>query len=184
MENKIELKPVELDEKYIKKWNIHQKDFFHLYKNGKKVNNNLYRVGGFGVKLTDRYFMLLKQVESNYSDSIMKECEKFAKNQGIKPNKSSKYLDNCSCILDNNCVEKKVFVNSGLGYPYLLGGCVYIINNEYRNIETDELYCNSSSGSFKSKDFIFIDNPYDNDKSKRGVLKINKHTGSVELFNS
>lgn len=185
MENKIELRPVELDEKYRKRWNVSKSlnDFVQLYINGKKVNNSIYRVGGFGVNLNEKYFMLLKQVESNYSKSVMTETKKFAKSQGYEPNRSSRYLANCSCIIDNNGVEKKVFENT-IGYPYLCGGCVYVINNDYHNIETDELYCSSSSGSFRTKDSIFINNEFDRDKSKRGVLKINKNDGSYELFES
>jgi len=34
----------------------------------------------------------------------------------------------------------------------------------------------------KSKDFIFIDNNYTSDESKKGVLKINKKDGTWELF--
>jgi len=33
-------------------------------------------------------------------------------------------------------------------------------------------------------DYLFLDNRYDNDKSKRGVMKINKKDGTWELFKS
>lgn len=179
MENKIELRPVELDENYCKKWNVHEYDFFHLYVNGVRTNNSLYRVGGFGVNIKEKYFMLLKQVESNYSQSVMDACKQMAKKEDRKYEQSSRHLANCSCIVDNNGVEKKVFTEYGT--PYLCGGCVYVINNDYYNIETNEKYCSSFS-SMKSKDFIFLNNEYDNDKSKRGIIKIDKLTGAFELF--
>jgi hypothetical protein len=34
----------------------------------------------------------------------------------------------------------------------------------------------------RANDFIFVENPYDENVSKRGVLKINKEDGSFELF--
>lgn len=180
MKNKVELVPVELDAKYRKKWQATGSDFFHLYVNGKRANDSLYRVGGFGVKLDEKYFMLLKQVESKYEDRIMEMTRDFHKKNETKFDNNPRHLANCSCIVDENGVEK-VVVNE-FGTPYIIGGCVYTINNKYYNIETGELYCTSHSPCIKSKDFIFINNEFDDDKSKRGVLRINKHDGSTELY--
>ena len=74
--NNLELKLAEIDTEYKKKWNINQSNFLHLYKNGEKINNILYRVGMFGAKIEDGhilvedYFMLVKHIEAYYKDSI------------------------------------------------------------------------------------------------------------------
>lgn len=169
MNNTLELVRVELKPKYRLKWNVGPalNDFCNLYLNGKKVSNTLYRVHGFGSDLTANYFMLLKQVEDRYADNITT----------IKKRKP--HLGNHAVIIDSNGNEKQVF--NQFDSPYLQGGVIYCLNNDYYNIETLELYCNSYS-SMSSKEFLFLDNRYDSDKSKRGVLKINKVDGSTELF--
>jgi hypothetical protein len=34
----------------------------------------------------------------------------------------------------------------------------------------------------QSKEFLFLENAYDDDKSRRGVMKIDKKSGTWELF--
>ena len=86
---------------------------------------------------------------------------------------------NSNCILDNNGIEKvnlKPFDN-----VYLVGGLIYSVDNKYYNIETGEFYCNSYQ-ILTSTEFIFLNNEFDEDKSKRGVIKIKKSDGTFELF--
>lgn len=163
----IHLKPVKLDSDYSEKWNNNQHDFVHLYKDGIKVSDTLYRVGGFGAKLEDDYFMLLKHVEAFYEDNITK----------IKKDKP--HLESQWCIIDKNGIEKVNF--KSFKTPYLPGGVVYSLESNYYNIETGEFYCYSST-SMESQDFVFLHNRYDKDEARRGVMKINKHDGSFELF--
>lgn len=163
----LRLVPIELPEEYRKKWNEHMKDFVRLAINENIVNDSLYRVGGFGAKLTDGYFMLLKYVEDYYSDSITK----------IK--KDKQHLSGRWCIIDKNGVEKVVF--DSFKNPYLTGGQVYSLDSKYYNIETGELYCDAFT-YMKSSEFIFLANLYDKDESRRGVMKINKKDGTWELF--
>ena len=59
--------------------------------------------------------------------------------------------------------------------------CIYSIGSKYYNIETKELYCESFR-SMTSKQYLFLENRYDTDKDKIGILKIDKITGKVELF--
>lgn len=161
------LKPVTLDEKYRKEWNESLTDFCHLYRNDEKVSDTLYRVGGMGGKYKDGYIMLLKYTEAYYEDSITKDKSK------------KKHLEGLWCILDKDGNEKVVFTQ--FASPYLQGGQIYCINSEYYNIETGELYCYASS-SMASEEFIFLDNKFDKDESRRGVMKINKADGSYEIF--
>ena len=166
--NKIELAPIKLHNDYAKKWNAHSTDFCHLLKNGNKVSDVLYRVGGFGVKLNEPYFVLLKYVEAYYEDTITEVKER-------KP-----HLESQACIIDNNGIEKVNFDH--MSYPYLQGGLIDALNGKYYNIETGYLYCDTSS-SMRTDTYIFLDNRYDDDKTKSGVMQVNKHDGSYKLIN-
>lgn len=169
--NALHLEPFELDKKYAKKWKAeHYNDFVILVKDGKRVNDSIYRVGGLCSKPDgENYFMLLKYVEAYYSKNIVKKG-------------SRKYLNGLSCILDKNGVEK-VVVKSAIHSLYLVdNSCIYKYNGEYYNIETGIPYCKSSM-SIQSSEFLFLEDRYSNEKEKRGVYKINKKDGSVEFFN-
>ena len=166
----LELNPIQLNDDYRKKWNVHQSDFKLLCNDGVKISDTLYRISGFGVNLNNDYFMLLKQVEAMYSKDIMEMCI----------NKDPKHLEQQWCIIDKNGKEKVCFHD--FDSPYLTGGCVYSLKNKYYNIETGECYCTYSSECMTTEHFIFLNNQFDDDKSKRGVIKINKATGDYELI--
>lgn len=171
--NFLQFNPITINEEYCKEWNITNKDFGCLTKNGELLHPTLYRIGGlnnpkFGI---DKYFMLLKYVEAYYSKDIMKMSE----------NKDPKHLEGRWCILDINGNEKIEFERA-LDYPYLINdSCIYSIGSHYYNVETGEHYGYSHT-LITSKEFIFLDNRYEKDKSKCGVMKINKENGSWELF--
>lgn len=168
--NTIELRPANPDSAYLEKWQAsHTPDFRHLYVNGEKVSDQLYRIGGFGINLKDKYFMILKYVEDHYDKSIMK----FSKN------KNSRHLAGHWCIIDHNGVEKQIFKE--FSHPYLQGGVVYVLDSKYYNIETGELYCYSSD-CIKSEEYIFLDNKYDDDHSRRGVFQIKKSDGTYTII--
>lgn len=167
----LELNPITLNDDYRKKWNISCHDFLHLCKDGVKLNDTLYRVGGMGgmKDVGKDYVMLLKYEEALYPlDNI------------IKDKKSQFHLQDNWCIIDKHGVEKVVF--ESFQHGYLQGGQVYSMDSKYYNIETGECYGDSYS-TIKSEHFLFIENIYDKDKSKRGVIKINKKDGTFELFN-
>lgn len=91
-----------------------------------------------------------------------------------------KHLESRWCILDEYRNEKVEF--KPFSTPYLVkNSCIYSVDRTYYNIDTGFLYC-QASGSLKTKDFLFLENNYDKDDSKRGVLKINKKDGTFELF--
>lgn len=168
MKTTLKLKPVKLDGDYRKKWNIHLTDFCNLYKNGKKVSDALYRIGGFGGDIKENYFMLLKNIEAHYPDNITKEKHR-------KP-----HLENRWCILNKKGVEKVNF--KPFESPYLHGGQVYSLDGKYYDIESGKLYCHSCSSSIISKRYIFLENKYDKDESKRGVMRIKKSNGACKIF--
>jgi hypothetical protein len=174
----LQLSPVEVNHDYLQEWNVTNRDFVCLTQNGQMLNNCLYRVGGFDGDITQNYFMLLKYVESVYDFDFIKKCY---------PNKNKKqlealrkHLDACWCIIDKNGVEKKVF--NAFETPYLKkGSCLYSLNSKYYNIETGYCYCQSSN-YLESSNFVFLENHYDKDLSKRGIMQINKKTGEWFVF--
>lgn len=163
----VELTDFYLDEEYSKKWNVHQKDFVKLTRNGVPVNDSLYRTGMFEGKFKDGYCLFLKHTEAFYEDSITTDAKR-------KPHLKSEW-----CIVDINGVEKKVF--NQFENVYLCGGVIYTVNNAYYNIETGE-FISVNSRSITSNEYIFSEDHFNRDESKRGVYKIRKSDGSVELF--
>ena len=162
----ITFKYTELDDEYIKRWNINS-EFGHLYKNGIKMSDTLYRIGGHGISEEDKYFMILKYVEAKYNDNITTIIkDKF-------------HLSGLWCILNENGEEKGIF--DSYKSPYMVGGQVYVLDKTYYNIETKKPYCNSYS-SMKTKKYLFLDNQYDEDIERRGVFKINMIDGTFEIF--
>ena len=165
----IEFRHAKLTEEYCKQWHIFSYDFINLYKDGIKLSNTLYRIGGFSSKIKDGYFMLLKHVEAFYNDSIVLDPLEKA------------HLESNWCILNENGEEKIVF--SHFKAPYLQGGLVYSLDNKYYNIETNECFGESYKVAFNTANFLFLHTEYEKDETKRGVMKINKFDGTFELFN-
>ena len=177
----LQLSPITLNEEYCKEWNENEnlRDFVHLTRDGELVNKSLYRVGGIGSKPNGKdYFMLLKYVEAKYDYDFIKRVYPEKNNKELELQR--KHLEGRWCILDKDGVEK---VESGMfknPYP-VKGSCLYSVDQNYYNIETGEFYCKASKW-MESNDFIFLENPYDKDLSRRGVLKIDKKTGTYEIF--
>lgn len=169
-DNLLQLSTITIKDDYRKKWNIHLDDFLCLTKNGELISDSLYRVGGQSTPDLRKvnYFMLLKHVEGFYPKHIIEYTKS-----------DPKHLESRWCIIDKNGNEKVEFKQ--FDSPYLVSdSCIYSINNNYYNIETGEFYCQSYS-SMKSSEYLFIENAYDKDTSKRGIMKINKKDGSWEL---
>ncbi len=167
----LQLSKITLREDYCKEWNENMHDFVVLTKNEQLINKSIYRVGGLGSKPDGKnYFMLLKYVEAYYPADIMKSCQ----------NKDPKHLQGRWCILDKDGNEKVLF--DTFKSPYLVkNSCIYSIEQNYYNIETGELYCKAYT-SMSSSEYLFLNNEFDNDLTKRGVMKINKKDGTWELF--
>lgn len=168
----LQLSQISVKEEYRKKWNIHLNDFVCLTKNGELLRPTLYRIGGLNNPnlKTDNYFMLIKHVEAFYPKDIMK----------ISESTDNKHLESRWCILDkdgNEKVEFKAFESAYL----VKDSCIYSVKSNYYNIETGEHYCYAST-SIKSNEFLFLENRFDKDESKHGVMKINKKDGTWELF--
>ena len=171
-DNLLSFSKITVNPDYCKAWNIRSTDFILLTRNGEVVRDTLYRIGGLNhPELNkDKYFMLLKHEEAFYPDNITKIV------------KDKPYLASMWCILDIYGNEKIVF--KPFQHPYLKkDSCLYTVDGKYYNIETGECY-GSSSHAITSKEFMFLNNEFEKDKSKRGVLKVNLIDGSTELFPS
>lgn len=174
----LQLSPIQVNKEYCKEWNERMTDFVVLTKNDELISNSLYRVGGFGYDLKQNYFMLLKYVESIYDFDFIKKCYPDKSNKELELQR--KHLEGRWCIIDKNGIEKKEFEQ--FKSPFIKkDSCLYSVDGNYYNIETGEFYCNSSK-SMESSEYIFLENPYDKDLSKKGIMKINKKDGSWSVF--
>lgn len=183
---RLELRPIEFCESYIKKWNINVRDnYCYLFVDGVKKSDNIYRLGGMSnLKDGREYYMILKYLEEEYSDEIMEMSTRGQKKSKKEIAQQRKHLGSHWAIIDKEGNEKKVFDDRGLDYPYLIDGSrIYNYKDEYINIETGMVYCNSYSSAITSKDYIFVEsNGYKVEKSERGIFQINKLDGSFVFF--
>lgn len=122
--------------------------------------------------------MLLKYVEAIYDYMFIKGCYPHKNDKELELQR--KHLESRWCIIDQFGVEKvefKQFENLNL----ISDSCIYSVGSKFYNVETQELYCESHR-SVSSKQYLFLENKYDVNENKRGVLKIDKQTGEFELF--
>jgi len=169
----LKLVPIEVKEEYLKEWNESSNNFKVLTYNGELLRNVLYHEGGIGQYDTKKpYLMLLRYEEAYYDKKILK----------ISKSNRAKHLKGCWCILDNKGNEKYICKET-INHPYLVSdSCIYTINSKYYNIETGYCY-GESYHKFETSNYVFINNEYDDDITKRGVIKIHKLDGTFELIN-
>lgn len=159
----IEFRAAVFTEEYKNEWGIYHNDYFQIYVLGDLLSPTLYRKGGFGGKWVDGYMQLLKCTESR---------SKNGQNNG--------YLSNHNCIIDVNGKEK-YYSGSVLESVYLRPGGIYVHSSKYFNVRNNLLYCESYT-YMVTKDYTFLDNKYDKDESRRGVMKISHLDGSYEII--
>lgn len=174
----LQLSPIQVNQDYLKEWNSNYNDFVCLTRNGEPISQSLYRVGAFGADVKQDYFMLIKYVEAIYDYNFIKKCHPKKSRKELELQR--KHLEGRWCIIDKNGIEKKEFGQFESVY-IIKNSCIYSIDGNYYNIETGDFYCSPSS-SMKSSEFLFLENPYDKDLSKKGVMKINKKDGSWSVF--
>lgn len=170
----LQLSSITLNADYCKEWHETKRDFVVLTRNGEMLNKSLYRVGGLGTPnlAKDRYFLLLKYVEAYYDKKILE----------MSGNNDPKHLEGRWTIVDRNGVEKVEL--PAFSHAYLVkNSCIYFTDSKYYNIETGEFYCQSNT-SMICDEFVFLENRFDDDRSRRGVMKINKQDGTWVLFPS
>jgi hypothetical protein len=174
----LQLSPIKVDEKYLKEWNANMADFVVLTRNGQLISNSLYRVGLFKSDVKKDYFMIIKYVEDIYTLDFMKRCYPDKSKEELESRR--KHLAGKWCIIDKNGAEKVVFKE--FESPYLIdNSIIYTLDSKYYNVETGEFYCRAYK-AIESSEFLFLENKYDEDPLKRGVMQINKKDGKWSLF--
>jgi len=164
----VELKPAVLTKEYIKEWNIYNPKLYNIYVDGVKKSDKLYTMGVFPANLENPYFLILLHREALYELHIEANPEK------------RKHLESVFTIITNKGEVKKEF--NSFNSPYLLGGLIYVLNNSYYNIETGEKYLNTSH-SINTENYLFLDNRYDSVESRKGVMQLDKRTGTYTIIN-
>ena len=138
--------------------------------------------------LTDVYYLEINgKFNSNWKYGIPEDFneEEELKNDYFilyKIFDGKKYIEN-QCIIDKEGKEK-IISHIDDGFLYLIpNSCIYERNNNYYNIETEEKYCYSSKIMI-SENFLFLENRDDENKKRRGIMKINKKDGrTLEIIN-
>lgn len=102
----------------------------HLYRNGVKVSDELFRISGFGGKFKEGYCQLL-----SYYDTSTFWGE--------------------TCLI--NEMGEIVWKVDKFNHIYHLGGIIISTKTGYFNLLTKEKICNSGQSSLSSKDFLFVD---------------------------
>lgn len=167
----LKLIPVDIDDSYRQQWNCHpEEEFYHLYLEDKKLRNTLYRQSILTSNINkSKYFLISKNVEDHYSDQITTDPDE-------KPHLKSIW------VIMNEKGEELIEFDS-FKSPYIIeDSVIYTIDNGYYNIETGELIC-SSHNTMITEHYLFLENPFDNDESKCGVIIVDKKTGSYQVKN-
>lgn len=129
---------------------------FYLYKNGEKISDEFFRIGGLGGKFRD-----------NYCSLLIVENRKLQSTQD--------YLKIFEAIIDTN--GKVVFKADHFTSLYHLGGLIASYKNKLFNLKTGEEICENNNSSISSADSIFLKN-----YKTTGVMQIFKHTGEIVFY--
>ena len=164
----LRLCPVTIDDEYRKEWNIYSDDFVCFVRNKQLLRSTLYRIGGigfYGLGKT-KYFTLLKYVEAYYSKDIL----------DLSGSNKPKYLADHWVILDsygNEKVESKSFETIWV----IENSCIYLISEDYYNIETGKYYGKFSGRRLISSQYVFLKG-----WNSKNILRIDKLDGTTKIY--
>ena len=156
-----ELRPIELSKKELENPRIVNSKYSHLYKDGVKVSNEIFRKGGLCHGFKEGYCGLLHYTRTK------------------EPKKNDNGFSLGDSVIIN--VEGKICLSrEGLDYPYHVGGNVGSVGNYYYNLLTGEKICYRPSSVINGVEYLYLDNRYNFDyyevKLPVGVYKLNKIT--------
>ncbi len=143
---------------------MNESKYSHLYHNGLKVTDLIFRKGGLGGKFNDGYCLLILYVQKS---------EHTQKGHGF---------DFGIHVIINELGEIVLKANGSCEYPSHCGGNVGKLKDTYYNLKTGEpILTASSSGAISSKNLIIIEHQYDwyNKSLPLGVYTINKTTCEI-----
>lgn len=135
--------------------------YSHLYKDGVKVSDEIFRKGGLCHGFRDGYCVLIHYVlEREHEEKRLG----FSSGDSVIINTDGKI-----------CLSRE-----GLDYPYHSGGNVGSVGNYYYNLLTGEKICYRPSSVITGVECLYLDNRYNFDyyevKLPVGVYKLNKTT--------
>jgi len=156
-----ELRPIELTEGESKNQRIVNMKYSHLYKDGVKVSDDIFRKGGLCSGFKEGYCVLIHYTRTK------------------EPKKNDEGFSFGSSVIVNT--EGKICLSqSGLDYPHHVGGNVGSVGDYYYNLLTGEKICYRPSSVIVGVEYLYLDNRYNFDyyevKIPRGVYKLNKVT--------
>jgi hypothetical protein len=135
--------------------------YSHIYKDGVKVSDEIFRKGGLCHGFRDGYCVLIHYVlEREHEEKRLG----FSSGDSVIINTDGKI-----------CLSRE-----GLDYPYHTGGNVGSVGNYYYNLLTGEKICYRPSSVIVGEECLYLDNRYNFDyyevKLPVGVYKLNKIT--------
>ena len=156
-----ELRPIKLSKKESENSRIVESKYSHLYKDGVKVSEDIFRKGGLCHGFKEGYCGLIHYTRTN------------------KPkNNDSGFSFGDSVIINTEgqiCLSR-----TGLDYPYHVGGNVGSVGNYYYNLLTGEKICYRPSSVIVGVECLYLESRYNFDyykvKIPFGVYKLNKIT--------
>ena len=156
-----ELRPIELSKKESENSRIVNMKYSHLYKDGVKVSDDIFREGGLCHGFKDGYCVLIHYTRTK------------------NPKKNDNGFSFGDSVIINT--EGKICLSrTGLDYPYHTGGNVGSAGNYYYNLLTGEKICYRPSSVIVGEECLYLDNRYNFDyyevKLPVGVYKLNKIT--------
>jgi len=156
-----ELRPIELTEEESKNQRIVGLKYSHLYKDGVKVSDDIFRKGGLCHGFKEGYCGLIHYTRTNESK---KNDDGFSFGESVIINTDGKI-----------CLTRE-----GLDYAYHSGGNVGSMGNYYYNLLTGEKICRRPSTVITGGEYLYLEHRYNFDyyevKIPVGVYKLNKIT--------
>jgi hypothetical protein len=156
-----ELRPIELTEEESKNKRIVESKYSHLYKDGVKVSDDIFRKGGLCHGFKEGYCGLIHYIRTK------------------QPKKNDSGFSFGDSVIINT--EGKICLSrAGLDYPYHSGGNVGSVGNYYYNLLTGEKICYRPSSVITGVECLYLEHRYNFDyyevKIPVGVYKLNKIT--------
>lgn len=172
--NGYELRPIELSEKEKENSRTVDMKYSHLYHNGLKVSDKIFRKGGTGGKFKDGYCKLIHYVRSK------------------EPKKNDSGFSFGTHVIINNLGEivmSPLMMNiSSLNYPNHIGGHLGSIGNYIYDLRNGKAIAPKSSTSIVGMNCIIVEHRYDwYDKEVKlplGIYRIDFSTCELTLIDS
>ena len=156
-----ELRPIKLSKKESENSRIIELKYSHLYKDGVKVSDEIFRKGGLCSGFKEGYCGLIHYTKTK---EPKKNDNGFSFGAHVIVNTEGKI-----------CLEGK-----SLDSPYHTGGNVGSVGNYYYNLLTGEKICYRPSSVITGVEYLYLDHRYNFDyyevKIPVGVYKLNKIT--------